>query len=71
MEDGNTMLTHWTKKIIVEEGHAMQQLFHILQLIIRHYKVRIKLIFLQLIVYYVTYILGVFSCETPTSATLD
>jgi len=40
MEDGNTMLTHWTKKIIVEEGHAMQQLFHILQLIIRHYKVR-------------------------------
>ncbi|XP_070855282.1 transcription-associated protein 1 isoform X3 [Drosophila suzukii] len=39
MEDGNTMLTHWTKKIIVEEGHAMQQLFHILQLIIRHYKV--------------------------------
>ncbi|KAL7737489.1 hypothetical protein ACLKA6_007623 [Drosophila palustris] len=39
MEDGNTMLTHWTKKIIVEEGHAIQQLFHILQLIIRHYKV--------------------------------
>lgn len=44
MEDGNTMLTHWTKKIIVEEGHLMQQLFHILQLIVRHYKVkRIKL----------------------------
>lgn len=42
MEDGNTMLTHWTKKIIVEEGHAMQQLFHILQLIIRHYKVSVK-----------------------------
>ncbi|XP_055838887.1 transcription-associated protein 1 isoform X2 [Episyrphus balteatus] len=39
MEDGNTMLTHWTKKIIVEEGHSMQQLFHILQLIVRHYKV--------------------------------
>ncbi|XP_017462467.1 PREDICTED: transcription-associated protein 1 [Rhagoletis zephyria] len=39
MEDGNTMLTHWTKKIIVEEGHLMQQLFHILQLIVRHYKV--------------------------------
>ncbi|XP_037947653.1 transcription-associated protein 1 isoform X2 [Teleopsis dalmanni] len=39
MEDGNTMLTHWTKKIIVEEGHTMQQLFHILQLIVRHYKV--------------------------------
>lgn len=39
MEDGNTMLTHWTKKIIVEEGHSMQQLFHILQLVVRHSKV--------------------------------
>lgn len=39
MEDGNTMLTHWTKKIIVEEGHCMPQLFHILQLVVRHYKV--------------------------------
>lgn len=42
MEDGNTMLTHWTKKIIVEEGHSMQQLFHILQLIVRHFKVKYK-----------------------------
>lgn len=39
MEDGNTMLTHWTKKIIVEDGHSIQQLLHILQLIVRHYKV--------------------------------
>lgn len=39
MEDGNTMLKHWTKKIIVEEGHSMQQLFHILQLVVRHFKV--------------------------------
>lgn len=39
MEDGNTMLTHWTKKIIVEEGHSLQQLYHILQLVVRHYKV--------------------------------
>lgn len=39
MEDGHTMLTHWTKKIIVEEGHSMQQLFHILQLVVRHSKV--------------------------------
>ncbi|XP_071454988.1 transformation/transcription domain-associated protein [Hetaerina americana] len=39
MEDGNTMLTHWTKKIIVEEGHTIGQLFHILQLVVRHYKV--------------------------------
>lgn len=37
MEDGHAMLTHWTKKIIVEEGHSMQQLFHILQLVVRHY----------------------------------
>ena len=25
MEDGNTMLTHWTKKIIVEDGHTGSQ----------------------------------------------
>lgn len=40
MEEGNTMLTHWTKKIIVDEGHSMQQLFHILQLVVKHYKVK-------------------------------
>jgi transformation/transcription domain-associated protein len=39
MDEGNTMLTHWTKKIIVDEGHSMQQLFHILQLVVKHYKV--------------------------------
>lgn len=39
MEDGNTMLTHWTKKIIVEEGHTIAQLVHILQLLVRHYRV--------------------------------
>lgn len=39
MEDGNTMLTYWTKKILVEEGYSMQQSFHILQLIVRHHKV--------------------------------
>lgn len=38
MEEGNTMLVHWTKKIIVDEGHSMQQLFHILQLVVKHYK---------------------------------
>lgn len=43
MEDGYKMLTHWTKKIIVEEGHSMQQLFHILQLVVRHYKVSRKM----------------------------
>ncbi|XP_077554082.1 transformation/transcription domain-associated protein-like isoform X4 [Haemaphysalis longicornis] len=39
MEDGNTMLTHWTKKIIVEEGHTLAQLVHMLQLLYRHYRV--------------------------------
>ncbi|KAL5007444.1 hypothetical protein ScPMuIL_016250 [Solemya velum] len=39
MEDGNGMLTHWTKKIIIEEGHTVAQLVHILQLVVRHYKV--------------------------------
>lgn len=39
MDDGNQMLNHWTRKIILEEGHSMQQLNHILQLIVRHYKV--------------------------------
>jgi len=39
MEDGNIMLTHWTKKIIVEDGHNMAQLFHILFLVVKHYKV--------------------------------
>ncbi|KAB7505950.1 Transformation/transcription domain-associated protein [Armadillidium nasatum] len=36
MEDGNTMLTHWTRKILIEEGHSVGQLVHILQLIVRH-----------------------------------
>eukprot|EP00094_Tigriopus_californicus_P003836 TCALIF_03692-PA protein Name:"Similar to TRRAP Transformation/transcription domain-associated protein (Homo sapiens)" AED:0.01 eAED:0.01 QI:3/1/1/1/1/1/3/160/3083 len=39
MEDGNTMLTHWTKKIIVEDGHTGSQLVHILQLVVKHFKV--------------------------------
>lgn len=56
MVGGYTMLAHWTKKIIVEEGHLMPQLFHILQLIVRHYKVlnhssyifKINLIYVEL-----------------------
>lgn len=39
MEDGNTMLTHWTKKIIVDDGHNLAQLFHILFLVVKHSKV--------------------------------
>ncbi|CAG9767854.1 unnamed protein product [Ceutorhynchus assimilis] len=39
MEKGYDMLTHWTKKILTDEGHSMQQLFHILQLVVKHYKV--------------------------------
>lgn len=33
------MLTHWTRKIIVEEGHTVPQLVHILHLIVQHFKV--------------------------------
>ncbi|EDV27262.1 uncharacterized protein TRIADDRAFT_23101 [Trichoplax adhaerens] len=39
MEDGNTLLAHWTKKIIVEDGHITAQLVHILYLVVRHQKV--------------------------------
>ncbi|CAH3023319.1 unnamed protein product [Porites evermanni] len=39
MEDENTKLTHWTKKIIVEEGHTVAQLVHMLTLLVRHYRV--------------------------------
>ncbi len=30
MEDANATLVHWTKKIIVEEGHSVAQLVHML-----------------------------------------
>lgn len=43
MEDGHQMLTHWTRKIIVEEGHTVPQLVHILHLIVQHFRVRISL----------------------------
>ena len=33
------MLTHWTKKILVEDGHSVAQLVHILQLVVKHFKV--------------------------------
>ncbi|XP_038044323.1 transformation/transcription domain-associated protein-like isoform X2 [Patiria miniata] len=39
MEDGYAMLTHWTKKIIVEEGYTVFQLVHMLTLLVRHHKV--------------------------------
>ncbi|XP_060795703.1 transformation/transcription domain-associated protein isoform X1 [Neoarius graeffei] len=39
MEDGHQMLTHWTRKIIVEEGHTVPQLVHILHLIVQHFRV--------------------------------
>ncbi|EGG23993.1 protein kinase [Cavenderia fasciculata] len=32
----NATWSKWTKKIIVEEGHSLSQLVHILQLIVRH-----------------------------------
>lgn len=43
MEDGHQMLTHWTRKIIVEEGHTVPQLVHILHLIVQHFKVCVPL----------------------------
>ncbi|XP_076468689.1 transformation/transcription domain-associated protein-like isoform X2 [Babylonia areolata] len=39
MEDGSGMLNHWTKKIIVEEGHSIAQLLHILSLVVRHHRI--------------------------------
>ncbi|KAG9509570.1 Transformation/transcription domain-associated protein, partial [Fragariocoptes setiger] len=39
IENGDQMLTLWTKRIITEEGHTLAQLVHILQLLVRHYKV--------------------------------
>lgn len=38
MEDGTTMLLHWTKKLLLEEGYSMGQLIHLVQLIVRHWK---------------------------------
>lgn len=33
------MLTNWTRRILVEEGHSIGQLVHILQLVVRHAEV--------------------------------
>lgn len=43
MEDGHQMLTHWTRKIIVEEGHTVPQLVHILHLIVQHFRVWVNM----------------------------
>lgn len=48
MEDGHQMLTHWTRKIIVEEGHTVPQLVHILHLIVQHFKVLVLLFWYSL-----------------------
>ena len=39
MDDGKAMLYHWTKKIIVEDGHTVSQLVHLLNLIVKQYRV--------------------------------
>lgn len=39
VDNGYRMLAFWTKKIIIEEGHSHSQLFHLLTLIVKHYKV--------------------------------
>lgn len=38
LEEGNSLLLKWTKKMIIEEGHTMNQLIHMLQLLVRHYR---------------------------------
>lgn len=52
MEDGHQMLTHWTRKIIVEEGHTVPQLVHILHLIVQHFKVLVLLLWYSLYLLY-------------------
>ncbi|EPQ15807.1 Transformation/transcription domain-associated protein [Myotis brandtii] len=39
IKDEHQMLTHWTRKIIVEEGHTVPQLVHSMHLIVQHFKV--------------------------------
>uniref|UniRef100_A0A9J8CWY9 Transformation/transcription domain-associated protein n=1 Tax=Cyprinus carpio carpio TaxID=630221 RepID=A0A9J8CWY9_CYPCA len=43
MEDGHQMLTHWTRKIIVEEGHTVPHI-HIIYFFIVYYPVRHHLV---------------------------
>lgn len=38
LDEGNSTLLKWTKKIIIDEGHILNQLIHMLQLIVRHYR---------------------------------
>uniref|UniRef100_A0A8C4NGE8 Transformation/transcription domain-associated protein n=1 Tax=Eptatretus burgeri TaxID=7764 RepID=A0A8C4NGE8_EPTBU len=40
MEEGNQLLAHWTRKLMVEEGHTLPQLMHILHLLVQHHRVR-------------------------------
>uniref|UniRef100_UPI00358FE8D5 transformation/transcription domain-associated protein-like isoform X3 n=1 Tax=Myxine glutinosa TaxID=7769 RepID=UPI00358FE8D5 len=39
MEEGNQLLAHWTRKLMVEEGHTLPQLMHILHLLVQHHRV--------------------------------
>ncbi|XP_078728881.1 transformation/transcription domain-associated protein isoform X3 [Lampetra fluviatilis] len=39
MEEGNQLLAHWTRKLMVEEGHTVPQLVHILHLLVQHCRV--------------------------------
>lgn len=50
INNGNKLLCQCTKKIIVEEAHLMQQLFHVLHLVVRHYNVISLIIFVLLII---------------------
>ncbi|XP_065177696.1 transformation/transcription domain-associated protein-like isoform X2 [Sycon ciliatum] len=37
IDDGRSLMVHWTKQVLVEEGHSAQQLVHVLNVICRHH----------------------------------
>uniref|UniRef100_UPI00359021B0 transformation/transcription domain-associated protein-like n=1 Tax=Myxine glutinosa TaxID=7769 RepID=UPI00359021B0 len=39
IEEGYQLLAHWIRKVMVEEGHALPQLMHILHLLVEHHRV--------------------------------
>uniref|UniRef100_A0A915BXE0 FAT domain-containing protein n=2 Tax=Parascaris univalens TaxID=6257 RepID=A0A915BXE0_PARUN len=39
MDDGHRQMMSFVKKTIIDEGHNMQQLFHCMSMVVRHYKI--------------------------------
>ncbi|VDM39812.1 unnamed protein product [Toxocara canis] len=39
MDDGHKQMMTFVKKTIIEEGHNMQQLYHCMSMVVRHYKI--------------------------------